>query len=178
MQIETERTLIRSFREEDLFDLYEIFSDEETMRACEPPFSLEKTKEFLESFCIKEQGALACQLKESGKVIGYILFKSLGQAKDEGKEDIYEVGWIYHRNFWRQGYAYESLRGLFKYAFENLAAHKLCAETIDVNKSVALMKKLGMVEEGIQRAHTRNHQGEFTDLHYYGLLRKDDSILE
>lgn len=174
MQIETKRTLIRSFREEDLFDLHEIFSDEESMRVIEAPYSLEKTKEFLESFCIKRQAALACQLKDGGKVIGYLLFKSLGQANEEGKEDVYEVGWIFNRNFWGQGYAYESLRALLNYAFNDRAAHKICAETIDRVKSLSLMKKLGMVEEGIQRAQTRNHQGAFTDLHYYGLLREDD----
>lgn len=172
MQIETERTLLRYFREEDLFDLHEILSDEETMRSMEAPYSLEKTKEFLENFCIRRQAALACQLKETGKVIGYILFKSQGQARDEGN-DVYEMGWMIHRSFWRQGYAYECLRALFNYAFEDLAAHKLWAETTDEIKSIALMKKLGMIEEGIQRAHVRDVQGEFTDLHYYGLLRKE-----
>lgn len=172
MQIETERTLLRYFREEDLFDLHEILSDEETMRLIEVPYSLEKTKEFLDSFCLRRGAALACQLKDGGKVIGYILFKSQGQANEEDN-DVYEVGWIFNRNFWGRGYAYESLRALLKYAFEDLTAHKLWAETIDECKSIALMKKLGMVEEGIQRAHVRNVQGEFADLYYYGLLRKD-----
>ena len=52
-------------------------------------------------------------------------------------------------------------------------AHKILAETIDPVKSVGLMKKLGMQQEGVQRSQTKNRQGEWTDLYLYGLLRED-----
>ena len=47
------------------------------------------------------------------------------------------------------------------------------AETIDPVKSVGLMKKLGMQQEGVQRSQTKNRQGQWTDLYLYGLLRED-----
>ena len=166
MPIETPRLLIRSFLPTDADGLHAIFGDEQTMENCEPAYSLEKTARFLTEFCIGCNGALAATLRGSGELIGYILFKEM-------EEGVYEIGWIFHRKYWRQGYAYEACSAVIRYAFETLAAHKLMAEAIDGIKSVGLMKKLGMRCEGIQRSHTRNNHGVWCDLYLYGLLRED-----
>ena len=105
MYIETPRMIIRDFTPEDAADLHDIFGDDETMKYCEPAYDFEKTKKFLTSFCIDRKGAVAAVHKESGVLVGYILFNKL----DEG---IYEMGWIYNRSFWRQGYAYESCKAV------------------------------------------------------------------
>ena len=49
-RIETPRMMIRNFIPEDAADLQEIFGDAETMEYSEPPYDLEKTKQFLASF--------------------------------------------------------------------------------------------------------------------------------
>lgn len=166
MHIETLRMIIRDFVPEDVADLHEIFGDNETMAYCEPAYDFQKTEKFLTSFCISRNGAVAAVHKESGKMMGYILLNEF----DEG---VYEMGWIYNRNFWRQGYAYESCKGVIDYAFTELKAHKVFAETIDAVKSVGLMKKLGMQLEGIQRSQTRDNHGNWADLYFYGLLKDD-----
>ena len=166
MYIETPRTIIRNFTSEDAADLHEIFGDDETMKNCEPAYDFDKTKEFLTSFCIGRKGAVAAVHKESGKVIGYILFNEF----DEG---VFEMGWIYNRSFWRQGYAYESCKAVMNYAFTELKAHKIFAEAIDTVKSVSLMQKLGMQLEGIQRSQTKDNRGNWADLYFYGLLKED-----
>ena len=166
MYIETPRMIIRNFTPEDAADLHDIFGDEETMKNCEPAYDFEKTKKFLASFYIEREGAVAAVHRKSGKMIGYILFNQF----DKG---VYEMGWIYNRNFWRQGYAFESCRAVIDYAFQELKAHKIFAETIDKVKSVSLMKKLGMQPEGIQRSQTRDNHGNCADLYFYGLLEDD-----
>lgn len=166
MYIETSRMIIRDFTPADARDLYEILGDDETMACCEPAYDLEKTKAFLSAFCIDRKGAVAAVQKESGKMMGYILFHACG-------EGVYEMGWIYNRRFWRQGYAYESCKAVIDYAFENLSVHKIFAEAIDAVKSVGLMRKLGMQPEGIQRGQTRDRYGNWADLHLYGLLEED-----
>ena len=166
MYIETPRMIIRDFIPEDAADLHEIFGDDETMENCEPAYDFEKTEKFLTSFCIGRNGAVAAVHKESGKMIGYILFNEF----DEG---VYEMGWIYNRSFWRQGYAYESCKAVIDYAFTEMKAHKIFAEAIDVVKSVGLMKKLGMQLEGIQRSQTKDNHGNWADLNFYGLLEED-----
>lgn len=166
MYIETPRMMIRDFILEDAADLYDIFGDDVTMEYCEPAYDLEKTKEFLRSFCVGRKGAVAAAHKDSGKMMGYILFNEFGKG-------IYEMGWIYNRSFWRQGYAYESCKAVIDYAFGELRAHKIFAETIDAVKSVSLMQKLGMQPEGIQRSQTQDNHGNWADLYFYGLLEDD-----
>lgn len=164
--IQTPRLILRPFTTSDLSDLHEIFSDPETMTNVEPPYSLEKTEDFLRSFCIERGGALACAHRESSKMIGYILFKSL-------EEGVYEMGWIFNRAHWRQGFAYEACSALMHYAFTEMGVHKIFAEAIDGVKSVGLMKKLGMRLEGVQRSQTRDNAGDWRDLYLYGILRDE-----
>ena len=166
MRIETSRLIIRDFNLEDAADLHDIFGDDETMENCEPAYDFEKTEKFLTTFCIGRKGAVAAVHKESNKVIGYILF-------NEADEGVYEMGWIYNRSFWRQGYAYESCKAVIDYAFRELNAHKVFAEAIDTEKSVSLMQKLGMQLEGIQRSQTKDNHGNWADLYFYGLLEDD-----
>lgn len=166
MNIETQRMMIRHFTPEDAADLHEILGDDETMENCEPAYSFEKTERFLTSFCMDRKGAVAAVHKESGKMVGYILF-------NEAAQGVYEMGWIYNRSFWRQDYAYEACQAVIDYAFVKRKAHKIFAETIDDVKSVGLMQKLGMQLEGVQRSQTKDNHGQWADLYLYGLLEDD-----
>ena len=169
MYLETKRMVIRDFLPEDLEDLHAIFGDPETMTYVEPAYTPEKTKEFLLKFCIGRKGALAAVHRESGKVIGYLLFNPCGEP------DVYEMGWIFNRGYWRQGYAYESCMALLTYGFGELKLHKVFAEAIDDVRSVGLMKKLGMELEGIQKSQTRDNQGNWADLYFYGIVNHGQS---
>lgn len=151
MELQTLRTVIRPFRETDFGDLQEILGDSRTMEALEPAYTPEKTRKFLQTFCIQKRGALAVEEENRGKVIGYILF-----CPQEA--DVYEMGWIFNRQYWGRGLAYESCAAVLEYGFSVRKAHKIWAETIDEEKSVGLMEKLGMHPEGILRSHTRDRQ--------------------
>lgn len=164
MRIETQRLLIRDYTMDDVKDLHDILGDAEVMKNCEPAYSLEKTSRFLSEFCIGKRGAVAAVHKDSNKVIGYILFHA-------SHEDIYEIGWFFNQKFWRQGYAFESCKAVIDYAFHELDAHKIFAESIDNIKSVGLMKKLGMQLEGVQQSQTKDNDGNWADLYFYGLFK-------
>ena len=166
MHIETHRMIVRNFDMSDVNDLQDILGDDVTMKNCEPACSMEKTTDFLKNFCIAKKGAVAAVHKERNKVIGYILFNEF----DAG---VYEIAWIFNKNYWREGYAYESCKAVIDYAFDSMHAHKIFAEAIDGIKSVNLMKKLGMKFEGIQRSQTRDNSGNWADLYLYGILEED-----
>lgn len=166
MEIRTKRLTLRPFAASDVKALQAILGDAETMMFVELPYDLARTEAFLREFCIGRQGALAAALRESGQIIGYLLFKEL-------EPDVRELGWIFRRDCWRKGYAYEACSALARYAFEVLGAHKLVAETIDPVKSGGLMRKLGMRQEGVQRLHTRDNAGYWRDMYLYGLLETD-----
>ena len=166
MNIETGRIIIRDFTMNDIHDMQDILGDAETMKNCEPAYTIEKTADFVQKFCIEERGAVAAIHKNTGKVIGYILF-------NEFDESVYEMGWFFNRAFWGQGFAYESCKAVIDYALDTMNAHKVFAETIDGMKSVNLMKKLGMKLEGVQRSQTKDNFGNWADVYFYGLLSED-----
>ena len=70
-QIETERLILRPFKETDLKDFYEYASEEGVgeMAGWEHHASIEKSKEILDIF-ISEDKTFAICCKENGKVIG------------------------------------------------------------------------------------------------------------
>lgn len=166
MYLETNRMIVRNFTVNDVNDLHEIFGDDKTMEQCEPAYSFENTEKFLNDFCIGRKSAFAAVLKETDKVVGYILFNPI-------EDGIYEIGWIFNRKYWEHGFAYESCSELVKYAFNKMNVHKIFAEAIDPIKSVNLMKKLGMKQEGVQKSHTRDNLGNWADLYLYGILKTD-----
>ncbi len=69
-----------------------------------------------------------------------------------------------------KGYAYEAARAMVDYGFHTLHLHKICAETLDAEKSLPLMKKLGMCLEGVFKQHVKTPQGEWTDVYWGGML--------
>ena len=166
MLVETDRMIIRDFNSDDAKDLHEILGDAETMQYCEPPYDFPKTRKFLEEFCIAKKGAFAATIKDNNKMIGYILF-------NQWEESIYEIGWIFNKKYWRQGYAYEACSELMRYGFQGMNIRKIVAETIDTQKSVQLMEKLGMKLEEIQKGQTKDNFGNYADLYLYGKMPSD-----
>ena len=169
MYLETERMVLREFTMDDLQDFHEIFSDPEVMKNTQLPYELSKPEDFLRDFCINRdpKGGFAAVLKDSGKVIGYVLFTYVDDP------EIYEIGWAFNKDYWRKGYAYEICYCLICFGFEDLYLHKIYAEATDFEKSVSMMKKLGMQLEGVQRKHTKSNEGEWCDLHLYAVLGED-----
>jgi RimJ/RimL family protein N-acetyltransferase len=169
MYLETERMILREFTTDDIDDFHEIFSDPVVMEHTEPPYDKEKSLRFLTSFCIERspKGGFAAVLRETGKVIGYVLFKSIDEP------EIYEIGWIFNKDYWQKGYASEICSRLVQHGFEDMNLHKICAEATDGIKSVSLMKKLGMAQEGIQREHSKSPTGEWLDLYWYAVLAEE-----
>lgn len=172
MIIRTPRLIIRDYHLSDWSDLYEIFSSEHVMRACEPTYTEDQTKKAL-SYFIEKSIAYAVTLADSGKVIGHALFAQLPPPDEQG---IYEIGWIYNEKYWRNGYAFEASKALIDYGFKNLKIHKVIAETTDPVKSVRLMEKLGMRHEGTFRAHTKDRNGNWTDLYWYAIVNPEEEI--
>ncbi|WP_429146433.1 GNAT family N-acetyltransferase [Anaerotaenia torta] len=168
MELKTERLLIRNYKEEDLQDLFEIFSNPVVMEQCEPPYNMEECTKWLDYF-IEKPIAFAVEHIQTGRLIGHALFKQL-PGEEAG---IYEIGWIFNQQFWGQGYAYEASRALMDYGFDVLRLHKITAETTDPVKSVSLMKKLGMKQEGVLRQQTKDINGNWVDMHWYGILMSD-----
>ena len=132
------------------------------MKYSEPAYTMEKTSDFLKGFCIGRRGAVAAVHRENNKMIGYILFNQFEEA-------VYEMGWFFNKNYWRSGYAFEACNAVINYAFDELNVRKIFAETIDSEKSVGLMKKLGMKLEEVQKGQVKDNFGKRADMYIYSM---------
>ncbi len=88
------------------------------MKYCEPPYNFKKTQNFLADFCVDRGSAVGAVHKQSGKIIGYILF-------NEYTESVYEMGWFFNWKYWQNGYAYEACQAVIDHAFTKLKLHKI-----------------------------------------------------
>ncbi|MDE5598442.1 MAG: GNAT family N-acetyltransferase [Lachnospiraceae bacterium] len=140
MIAETERLILRRYKEEDLQDLFEYLSDKEVVKY-EPykPLTLNETKENLE-WRIGTDEMVAVELKNSHKMIGNVY---MGKREFEALE----IGYVFNRNYWGHGYAVESCKALIQQAFSN-GIHRIYAECDPQNKSSwKLLEALGFQRE-------------------------------
>ena len=146
MTAETERLILRRYKEEDLQDLFEYLSDKEVVKY-EPykPLTHDETKENLK-WRIGTDEMIAVELKKSHKMIGNVY---MGKREFEALE----IGYVFNRNYWGHGYAVESCKVLIKQAFSN-GIHRIYAECDPNNESSwKLLETLGFKRE----AHLRKN---------------------
>jgi len=138
------RIILRSIQTNDCNDLFEIYSDTQTMEfASDPVFtSKDMIVQMLESVVRLEKSGesleWAVMEKATNKVIGTC---GLHSFSDNG--DACEVGCLLNSSYWRQGYMSEALFLLFSHT-KSLGVEKLFADIDEGNfRSQALFSKLG-----------------------------------
>lgn len=138
--LETQRLILRRYKETDLMDLYEYLSDPVVVKY-EPyrTMSLDGVKENL-MWRISTHEMIAVVLKESNKMIGNLY---LGDRDFQSKE----LGYVFNRSYWGKGFAEEACRALIKRSFSE-GAHRLYSEC-DPNNTASwkLLEKLGFIKE-------------------------------
>lgn len=103
----TERLKIREFTNDDLTELYNLLSDEDVMEFIEPPFSWEKTANFLNSVALIDPPLIYAVEDFNQKFIGYVIFH-------EDDKNSFELGWILNKRDWGKGYANELTKAFIK----------------------------------------------------------------
>lgn len=144
--VETERLILRRFRESDLQDLHEYLSDPEVVAF--EPYKSQTQEEVRENLTwrISTEEMIAVELKTTGKLIGNVYL---------GKRDFdsLEIGFVFNRKYQHQGYARESCEKLIDLAFVS-GVHRIYAECDPENQnSWRLLERLGFSRE----AHLRQN---------------------
>ena len=133
MTLETERLLLREMAQEDYPALAEIMQDLEAMFAYEHAFSDEETQAWLnrmlERYRMDGFGLWAVVLKTTDEMIGQC---GLTRQDVSGKE-VLEIGYLFQRKHWKQGYAIEAARACKAYAFDTLHANEVYSIVRDNN---------------------------------------------
>lgn len=89
---------IRKMTESDLLNLYGTLSDSEVMKYIEVPYTLDKTKAFLEKAALTEKPLIYAAEDDNGNYIGYVIYH-------EYEQDTNEIGWILNKSAWGKGFA-------------------------------------------------------------------------
>ena len=153
MILETKRLYLREMNPSDFNSLCRILQDEKAMYAYEGAFSDQVVQEWPDRQIYRYQkwnfGLWAAVLKETDKMIGQCGL-TMQQWKDQ---EVLEIGYLFERSHWHQGYATEAAKACKQYAFEKLNASEVCSIIRDSNtasQNVALRNGMVMKDQWIK----------------------------
>ena len=143
--LETPRLLLREMTTSDLPAICRVLQDEKTMYAYERAFSDEEAQAWLNNQLRRYRedgfGLWAVVLKESGEIIGQCGIT----LQDVNGEWIPEVGYLFERAYWHQGFATEAAIACKEYAFSVLGLDTVYSIIRDNNiASQNVAKRNGM----------------------------------
>ena len=147
INLETERLILRPFRETDLQDLYDYASVPGVGEMAGWPYhrSIEESQEILRSF-IDGKNVLALVHKGGNKCIGSLGFHSSWAASDlrYGHLRLTELGYVLAKEYWGQGLMPEAVKAVIDYCFTELGLEALtCGHFDDNNRSRRVIEKCG-----------------------------------
>ena len=172
VKLSSERLIIRRFEQNDWQDLYEYLSDDEVVKF-EPyeAFSLEQAKEET-NYRITDDNFYAVCLKDNGKLIGNLYLS-------KGDFNTFELGYVFNKNYQKQGYATESVKALLDYAFADLGARRVAAMCNPINTSSwKLLERVKFRREGhlIKNIYFKKDESNnpiWQDTYEYAILNEE-----
>ena len=154
--LETQRLYLRKLEQSDFSALCRTLQDEKAMYAYEGAFSDEEVRERLNRQLARYDkygfGLWAVILKETNELIG-----QCGLTMQPWKNsEVLEIGYLFERKYWHNGYATEAAVACKNYAFETLGASELCSIIRDTNTaSRNVAKRNGMTVNDAWVKHYR-----------------------
>ena len=174
-KLETPRLILRRFRSDDLEQFMAYRNDPEVARyQTWESFSREEAEQFIARQSRARPGIpgrwfqFAVEIKDSGVLAGDCAMLLIKSARRIG-----EIGYTFSRAYQGNGLATEAARAVIDYGFDTLGLNRIIATTDCRNlRSLALMKRLGMREEGhfIQNVWFK---GSWCDEYHYAVLRSE-----
>lgn len=172
--LETERLILRNWKETDLDDFYEYAKVEGVGEMAGWPHhtDIEISRSILQDFIDKDE-VYAIVLKENNKVIG-----SLGihtRTVDEVYQDKNnrEIGYVLSKDYWGRGLVPEAVKAAIQYAFEEIQVDVLWCGHFDINhRSQRVIEKCGFRFYGDGVYEAKQLGTTFTDKRY--LITRED----
>ncbi|WP_227317398.1 GNAT family N-acetyltransferase [Cedecea davisae] len=148
---QTERLILRPWREDDLPSFAQMNADQEVMRYFLKPLTGDESREYFESFrqrMIENGfGFWALEERSSGELAGFVGLNRPGYTLPFSP--CVEIGWRLRKTFWGKGYAPEAAARALRVGFEEYGLESIVAFTALPNMpSQRVMEKIGMSREG------------------------------
>ena len=168
--LETERLILRPWKESDLEDFYEYASVPGVgeMAGWMHHESVEVSKKILDSF-IAEKNVFAVALKESGKVIGSLgLHPSWANDTPEYKDlKVKEIGYVLSKDYWGEGLMPEAVREVIRFCFGTNELDALTIGHFKTNdQSRRVIEKCGFQFVKNGKYYAKQMQKNFDDMKY------------
>lgn len=169
--IETDRLLLRPFRESDAEAFFECCQNPNigNNAGWKPHRSLEESQEILRSVFISQPGIWAITLKEDGRLIG-----SVGIIPDPKRENPQArmLGYWLDESHWGKGYMTEAVQSVLDYGFNTLQLNLITANCYPHNeRSQQVLKRHGFIYEGTLHQAELTYDGHLYDHQCYYLAK-------
>lgn len=174
--IETNRLLLRKVRKDEAQTIFNHWlSDDRVMdnliKGAHESVSetIRRVNEVVDSYESIEFCYWGIELKTTGQLIG-----SIDLFNFDSMTENCEVGYTIGYQWWNCGYGTEALQAIIDFGFRSMNVHKIsAAHNLDNPASGIIMKKNGMVQEGVVRHMIRNAKNQYKDCAIYGLLQEE-----
>ena len=172
-KIETDRLILRRYKESDIDAIYEMITDERLSKYIKFP-KLSKEEE-LE--CIRKWISVAdeskyekwvIELKKDGTVVGNIDVNTVVK-----KHNYCNVGYTIRYDYWGNGYASEALEAVSNHLLENSGYYLVECSCNELNtQSFKVMIKAGFKKDGYIKNRRLNKDGTYSGVEYYSKTKK------
>jgi RimJ/RimL family protein N-acetyltransferase len=172
--IETERLILRGFRNEDAGDVKRLAGDKAiastTLRIPHP----------YEDWVAEKWIGTHREEFEQGKAVNFAiterkadyLIGAIGLTINKEHKNA-ELGYWIGKPYWNNGYCTEAAKAVLRYGFEELGLNRIQAQHFKRNAaSGRVMQAIGMLYEGRLRQHLKKWN-KFEDVEIYGILKAD-----
>lgn len=148
--LESELILFKSLNIFDAVQIHEFASDKDVSRYIGWSLmdNLEDTKQHVEEMIKKEELGThlyaSILLKNTQKIIGTAMIFNFDNQANHA-----EIGYVFHKDYWGNGYGTQAVELMSDFAFKILNLHKLHARIVDKNiGSVRILERNGFDLEG------------------------------
>lgn len=146
--LETERLILRTWRQEDVNMYFQINQDPKVFEYTEGSLTLQQIQGFISiaNNHMEKYGYAqwTVELKKTEKLIGYIGIYNI-DWKDISFTPAVTIGWRLGSQYWGKGYATEGAKAALDYGFNHCGIEEIISTTVPMNKaSVCVMEKIGM----------------------------------
>jgi len=166
-KLETERLILRRYKESDIDAFYEIIHDDRLQKYIPfPNFTIEEELEYIRD-CIKNVENNKCEkwsivLKENNETIGNISVNTVFN-----KHNYCNVGYVIRYDYWGKGYASEALKVVSDYLLDS-GYYLVECSCNELNKqSSRVMQKAGFKKDGYIPNRRLNKDGTYSGVEFY-----------
>ena len=165
--LETDRLILRRYKESDIQAFYEILHDERLHKYIPfPDLTLEEELEYIRK-CISNADIDKCEkwaivLKENNETIGNISVNTVIK-----KHNYCDVGYVIRYDYWGKGYASEALTKVSDYLLDSGYYLVECTCNELNTQSSKVMLKSGFKKDGCIPNRRLNKDGSYSGVEYY-----------